>query len=143
MADILELKGEHRWLSNFWPAEVVLDGVAFPSVENAYQASKTLDASQREPFRSCTVSEAKFLGRRLTLRPDFDAEKVGIMRGLLAQKFCAGSELSKKLLATGEGKIVEGNFWGDVFWGVCRGRGKNVLGSLLMERRETLRQGEV
>jgi predicted NAD-dependent protein-ADP-ribosyltransferase YbiA (DUF1768 family) len=28
-----------------------------------------------------------------------------------------------------------------VFWGVCRGRGQNWLGRLLMERRALLRKG--
>lgn len=37
---IKEFQGEYRWLSNFWPARVVLDGVEYPTVENAYQASK-------------------------------------------------------------------------------------------------------
>ena len=42
------------------------------------------------------------------------------------------------LLATGDAKIVEGNTWGDVFWGVCNGVGENHLGEILMKVRQDL-----
>jgi len=29
-----KFKGKHAWLSNFWTAPVVLDGVVFPSVDS-------------------------------------------------------------------------------------------------------------
>jgi len=35
--------------------------------------------------------------------------------------------------------LIEGNTWGDTYWGVCRGRGSNNLGKLLMKIREVLR----
>jgi ribA/ribD-fused uncharacterized protein len=135
---ILEFQGEYRWLSNFWPAQVILGGAIYPSVENAYQAAKR-HPSQRAPFRTCTAGQAKRLGRAATLLPAWGQEKVLTMRGLLAQKFSVGSELGNRLLATGDCQIAEGNHWGDTFWGVCRGRGQNVLGRLIMERRDYLR----
>jgi hypothetical protein len=42
------------------------------------------------------------------------------------------------LLLTGDEELIEGNFWGDVFWGVCNGVGKNHLGKILMEVRSEL-----
>lgn len=42
------------------------------------------------------------------------------------------------LVGTGDAMLVEGNTWGDKFWGVCRGEGENQLGKLLMERRAFL-----
>jgi predicted NAD-dependent protein-ADP-ribosyltransferase YbiA (DUF1768 family) len=65
--------------------------------------------------------------------------KVDVMRDLIAQKFAVGSELADRLLATGDQELVEGNTWGDTFWGVCDGVGENWLGRLLMERRAALR----
>ena len=135
--DILEFQGEHRWLSNFWPATVTLDEVSFPTIEHAYQAAKTAP-SQREQFRHCTAGQAKKLGRTVRMRADWEQVKVATMRSLVEQKFAPGTELGEKLKATGSGQIVEGNNWGDVFWGVCRGRGQNWLGRLLMERRAFL-----
>ena len=135
--DILKFQGQHRWLSNFWPAQVVLDGKIFPSVECAYQAAKT-HPLQRGPFLYCEAWQAKRLGRTVELRSDWEQVKVPTMRSLIEQKFAPDTELGEKLKATGNCQIVEGNYWGDVFWGVCKGRGQNWLGRLLMERRAFL-----
>lgn len=35
--------GIYEFLSNFYPAPVTLDGVVYPTVENAFQAAKTGD----------------------------------------------------------------------------------------------------
>jgi len=45
----------------------------------------------------------------------------------------------ERLLATGDQELIEGNTWGDRFWGVCDGEGQNQLGRLLMELRNELR----
>jgi len=137
MNDILEFQGEYRWLSNFWPASVALDGVLYASVENAYQAAKT-HPTKRGPFVSCTAGTAKRLGRCVEVRPDWEQVKLQTMRLLIQQKFAQGTALAEKLAATGECLIVEGNNWGDTYWGVCNGRGQNNLGRLIMEQREAL-----
>ena len=135
--DILEFQGEHRWLSNFWYAKVSLDGVLYPSVEHAYQASKT-GPENRSAFMSCSAADAKKLGKKVPLRDGWEEEKVSIMRSLVEQKFALGSELGNRLVETGDAKLVEGNRWGDVFWGVCGGKGLNMLGVILMEYRAVL-----
>jgi ribA/ribD-fused uncharacterized protein len=132
-------RGEYRWLSTNWPAQVELGGMRFPSVEHAYQAAKTTDARQRAQFLTGSPGDAKRLGRRVTMRPDWEVVKVDVMRDLLRQKFARGSELAAKLIATGAQPLVEGNTWGDTFWGVCRGKGENNLGRLLMQVRDEVR----
>lgn len=42
-------------------------------------------------------------------------------------------------MATDDAELVEGNTWGDRYWGVVDGVGENRLGKLLMERRAELR----
>ena len=37
---ILGFFGEHRWLSNFWSAKIILDEIEFPTAEHAYVYSK-------------------------------------------------------------------------------------------------------
>lgn len=128
----------YRFLSNFWPAEVEFDGTVYPSVENAYQAAKVL-AKHRHNFTGCGPSAAKKLGRMYPMRNDWEEVKVSVMRDLIRQKFKPGSELSDRLLDTGDWLLEEGNTWGDTFWGVCDGVGENWLGRLLMERRGELR----
>ena len=39
-------------------------------------------------------------------------------------------------------RLVEGNKWGDQFWGMCRGYGLNRLGGILMQIRAELREGK-
>jgi ribA/ribD-fused uncharacterized protein len=132
-ASINSFRGEHRFLSNFYPAIVKLEGVLYPTVEHAFQAAKTTDQRLRAEIRNCeTAADAKQLGRRVPLRPDWDAVKVLIMENFVRQKFAPGSNLAARLIATGNAVLVEGNDWGDTFWGVCRGKGENMMGRILM-----------
>ena len=135
---ITEFQGQHRWLSNFWPVVVIYDGVKYPSVENAYQAAKTLDIVARKPFESCTAGESKRFGRRLIIRKDWDQIKLDVMFSLCKQKFNQ-EPYRTWLLATGDQEIQEGNKWNDIFWGVCRGVGLNNLGQIIMAIRKDLR----
>jgi ribA/ribD-fused uncharacterized protein len=136
--------GDYRFLSNFHPVEVELNGVTYPSVEHAYQASKTLDGSQRDAIRRRqTAGQAKKMGQGVKLRRDWNNVKVKIMEHVLRQKF-EKDELKKQLLATGDAELIEGNTWGDNFWGMVKGHdgkfyGKNNLGRLLMKIRQDLR----
>ena len=115
-----------------------MDGIEYPSVEHAYQAAKTVDRRERAAIAKCaTAGEAKKLGQKCAIRPDWDAVKIEIMRGLLKKKF-SYRRLKKALLDTGEAYLEEGNNWGDSFWGVCNDIGENHLGKLLMEIRDEL-----
>jgi len=132
-------RGKHAALSNFSPAWVWLEGRRYPSVEHAYQAAKTLDLYERARIRAArSPGEAKRLGRSVALRPGWDTARLGVMRRLLVQKFDQ-AKFAEVLLSTGDAQLVEGNDWGDVFWGVCRGEGKNYRGLMLMDIRHELR----
>jgi predicted NAD-dependent protein-ADP-ribosyltransferase YbiA (DUF1768 family) len=39
-------------------------------------------------------------------------------------------------------ELVEGNWWNDTYWGICDGTGRNRLGQLLMDLRNTLMNEE-
>ena len=131
---IKSFSGEYQFLSNFYPVEVILDGVTYPTVENAYQAAKTLDLEKRKEFIGVSPGFAKRLGQRLELRPDWSGVKLNIMKQLNEQKYMR-PDLRKKLCDTYPQDIVEGNTWGDTFWGVCDGKGSNHLGQILMSVR--------
>lgn len=133
--------GEYRFLSNFYPSVVTLEGVQYPTVEHAYQAAKTFNPYEREYIRTrSTPAAAKRSGKTFfRMRPDWDDAKVYVMEGLLRQKFTGYHDLSLKLYETGDIYIEETNTWGDTFWGVCNGKGQNVLGNLLMKIRSDIR----
>ena len=133
---INSFSGEYAFLSNFYPAKVVYMGVEFPTVEHAYQAAKSAYPQIRKSFLQCkTPGEAKRAGRKIPMREDWMVIRVSVMRNLLNQKF-ADPVLRELLMKTAPAELIEGNWWGDTFWGVCRGEGKNVLGKLLMEIRD-------
>ena len=131
--------GDFRFLSNFYPCKVILDDVEYQSVEHAYQAAKTLDTNERKPFHKSplpTAGESKKMGRQLTMRSDWEGVKLSVMENLLVQKF-ADSDLKAQLAETGEKVLIEGNTWGDDFWGIdSRKGGQNHLGKLLMKIRD-------
>ena len=132
---INSFRNEHRFLSNFYPSVVALDGLDFPTVEHAYQAAKTLDGTKRRQIQQAkSAGDAKRLGRHVNLRSDWEDIKIDVMRQLLRQKFSEPMMLNQ-LLSTGTHELVEGDWWNDKFWGVCNGVGENHLGKLLMEIR--------
>lgn len=133
---ITSFRGSHSFLSNFYATEVYFEGERYPSSEHAYQAAKTLDSSLRKYIASLpTPGDAKREGRKVLLRPNWEGIKVDVMQEILRDKF-SDIELREKLLATGDAALVEANSWGDSFWGVHGGIGKNMLGKILMELRD-------
>lgn len=134
-----QFQGEYSWLSNFWPAEVLDElGIMYPTVENAFQAAKTMDKQAREQIATMGPGKAKRFARKLDLRSDWEEVKVGIMEILLEMKFSI-PELREKLMATDDMELIEGNWWHDTFWGVYKGEGQNTLGKLIMKIRANIR----
>ena len=62
------------------------------------------------------------------------------MYDCLVSKFKLDKVLRFKLLDTYPAELIEGNTWGDTYWGVCNGAGKNMLGKLLMKLRDEMKQ---
>lgn len=138
-----EFDGEYRFLSNFFVKDMTYKGVVFPSAEHAYHWEKTHDPDEKEKIKQAdSPAAAKKLGRKVNCRDDWNSVKIDIMRTIVAAKF-ADPELAAKLLETGKAELVEGNWWGDTFWGVCKGTGQNWLGKLLMETREGLKNEQL
>jgi ribA/ribD-fused uncharacterized protein len=135
---IAELTGKYRPLSNFWSCFIMYNGTVYPSVENAYQAAKCKNRSDREKFLYIKSSEAKRLGRVVAMRDDWEEVKLDLMYRLVKQKFEKYSELRELLLETHSYEIQEGNWWGDTFWGTVNGKGQNHLGKILMRVRDGL-----
>ena len=138
---INEFRGDYAFLSNFYPAPVSYMGQTYANNEAAFQAQKTLSAREQRKFcifRMHNPSDAKKLGRDLTLRPDWEKMKVRFMYEICMCKFMQNPELRDKLLATGESTLIEGNNWGDYFWGKVNNCGENQLGIILMDVRAKL-----
>jgi predicted NAD-dependent protein-ADP-ribosyltransferase YbiA (DUF1768 family) len=159
--------GEYRFLSNFYPVDVQAYGFAFKSVEAAYQAAKECFSLKRPEvitaFAHDSAFEAKWRGSGdklhklkrdadlvvLELPKNWDTPlfnrrplKVRVMAMLLDRKFAQGTTLLEQLVATGDVPLIEGNTWGDTFWGVCGTTGENMLGKMLMKIRDENRSSK-
>ena len=87
-------------------------------------------------FKDLNASEAKKLGRQITLRKDWEDVKIRIMQEIVTAKFEQHPDLANKLLDTKDAYLEEGNTWGDRIWGTVDGKGANNLGIILMSERE-------
>lgn len=137
-----EFTGQYRFLSNFWNCYILFDQQMYPSVENAYQAAKCKNIEDRLYFRTCKSSEAKQRGKIVVMRDDWEKVKLDIMYELVKQKFSEYYQLGELLMQT-FGKLEEGNWWGDTFWGTVNGEGQNHLGRILMRVRDELRNAAI
>ena len=92
---ISSFTGEHRFLSNFYPC-------LGSSVEHLYQSLKCSDLEEaRAVMTSPTPGQAKRLGRKVSMRPDWEQVKISIMTELVRMKF-RDPDLRSRLLATGD-----------------------------------------
>lgn len=126
----------YYFLSNFSDSVFVYDGIQYQNAEAAFQAQKCENPKDREQFSSLNSTEAKKLGRKVSLRKDWESVKVDLMRQIVTEKFQQNPDLKEQLLATGNAYLEEGNTWGDRIWGTVDGKGANLLGQILMALRE-------
>lgn len=130
---------KYKFLSNFHMFPIVYEGIKYPSTEHAYQAAKTVNPKLKQLIAQYkTPAEAKKAGQQVAMRPDWNDVRLQIMEDVLLLKF-ADAKLRDKLLATEDEELVEGNTWGDKYWGQVDGVGENHLGKLLMKLRSEYR----
>ena len=142
--DITSFSGEYEFLSNFYSVPVNYK-YTYSSAEAAYQAQKSENTSDALEFTKYNPGKAKRMGRKVELRSDWEEVKLEVMRDVVFAKFFQNPELAKRLLATGDSTLIEGNDWHDTFWGVDleTGEGQNNLGKILMEIRAELKNPKV
>lgn len=128
----------YRFLSNFHLCDIFHDGLLYPSTENAYQAAKFTDLNFRRQFTTITAREAKILGRDTDLTDEevarWDVCRLETMIEITQLKY-ANKNCRSMLMDTGFRYLEETNYWKDHYWGVCDGRGLNMLGKVIMDIR--------
>lgn len=142
MNKIESFREPYDFLSNFYNCKIVYKGIIYNNAEAAYQAQKCPERALE--FCNLTGAQAKKLGRLVEMNPDFETKKLVIMTEILTEKFYQNPDLMEKLLATKDAELIEGNWWGDTFWGVCTNKkmdhiGENWLGKILMSIRSKKR----
>jgi ribA/ribD-fused uncharacterized protein len=149
--------------SNFYPSSITIDNVLYPTVEHYYQVQKFNDQEYREiirqastPYKAKILASQRIVGgydwrtvlnttiktylqKGVKIREDWEKVKEKIMLKGLEIKF-QHPRLKKMLLKTKDAKLIE-NSPTDYYWGVgASGTGKNRLGILLMQVRESLNE---
>ncbi|NWD71777.1 NADAR family protein [Pseudomonas gingeri] len=133
-------------LSNLYKREVLFEGVVYPTSEHAYQAGKP----RKEPVRDWILSAPSPALVAMAahglywwdIRPGWSKVKFERMRAILVTKFTQHDDLKALLLSTGDARLVEAATTDNEVnrtWGEVNGKGKNMLGILLMEVRNELR----
>ena len=147
--DILFYKSNEKpygAFSNLYRCEVTFDGAIYPTSEHAYQAGKACSQAVRDwllaaPTPSLVAMAAHGL-YSWDVVPDWATVKVDRMRGVLRAKFHQHPELRELLVSTGEARLVEAPTTNNAvnrLWGEVNGKGKNLLGVLLMEVRAEIK----
>lgn len=133
--------------SNLHRTPVVFEGREYPTAEHAYQAGKARKEDVREwilnaPSPALAAMAAHGL-YTWDIVPNWSKIKFDRMREVLRAKFAQHEDLQMLLLSTGNMRLVEAGKTDNVVnrtWGEVNGKGKNMLGILLMEVREELRE---
>ena len=159
---------KYACFSNFSSHRVTYRGINYENSEAAFQAQKFEDENVKQLFKSLDPSKAKALGRskviflntegeyyknklpsgigqrsneftKHTMKSDWDKIRVEEMYQIVKNKFEQNQDIKELLLSTGERELIEGNTWGDKFWGKVDRKGLNFLGRILMQVRHELR----
>jgi ribA/ribD-fused uncharacterized protein len=132
---------EYGFLSNFAPGFDFKDkGYTWYTSEHYYQAMKSpLKEDWNLVLESIDPRHAKEKGNKILMYSDWTTKRNEIMKNAIRLKFSKNSEAARLLLETRPHYLIEYAPWGDTYWGVDRNyNGKNMLGKLLMERRNEL-----
>lgn len=127
--------------SNFAPFAIEIAGRVWPTSEHFFQAQKFAGTEHEEQIRLAeTPMKAANMGRdrHRPLHPDWEQAKDDVMRQAIKAKFSQHPELRSLLISTGTAELIE-NTKNDSYWGDGGdGTGRNMLGKILMEERNTI-----
>ena len=128
--------------SNFYRAQIYVDGRMWKTSEHYYQAMKFDGHPEhvKDVHNARIPADAAKIGRdkKRPLREDWEEVKDDVMYRALKAKYTQHPKLRKLLVDTGNAILVEHTV-NDRYWGDGGdGSGKNMLGKLLMKLRDEL-----
>lgn len=139
---IIKFSGEHYFLDNFYPCEVVFDGLTYHSSEAAFQAQK---APKEERYLFAELkkgADVKKLGGKTgpyAMKQgsaeliDWNKRSTKVMEEVVRAKFNQNPDLAEKLIATGDLHLVEGNNHDDNLYGIQLKRVPGARKKLLVD----------
>lgn len=138
-----KVNDEFGCFSNFSDHGLELKGKYWNTVEHYFQAQKFAGTAYEEEVRLAkTPMDAARKGRdrKRPLRDDWELVKDDLMKEAVLKKFSTHPDIRALLISTGNQEIIEATT-DDYYWGCgLSGTGKNMLGKILMEVRELLKE---
>jgi len=141
---ISSFRGKYFFLSNFFPCDISHRDKTFQNVEQCFQYEKAIifhdEYTTNKILAAPNPTDAKKLGKtiknfNITLWNNIRKDE---MFSILTNKF-NNPILAEQLRQTDNAELIEGNTWGDTYWGKYNGTGQNILGKLLMEIRSAIK----
>lgn len=136
------MTGKYAFLSNYYNCSVPYNGITYLNAEAAFQAQKETNPVKKLSYADVPPNIGKRMGRKASLRKDWENVKDNIMYEVVKSKFVHNPDLIKKLLNVKE-PIIEDNTWNDTYWGVCNGKGENKLGQILTRLQNEFRKNQL
>lgn len=132
--------------SNLFRRDVKFEGLIYPTAEHAYQAGKARKPEVREWLMAAPTPALLAMAAhglyQWDVVTDWSRIKFDRMRAVLRTKFSQHDDLKELLVSTRDAKLVESATVDNAvnrLWGEVNGRGRNMLGVILMDVREELR----
>lgn len=157
---IVSFRGAYSCFSSFWYAPFTMPefpGTILPTREHYFQARKAVSSADLNWILTApSPQEAKRRGNAIQCRENWDDLRRLVMMQAVLTQFSAHDPMRSVLGGTGRAVLVEGNSWGDTYWGAvvsgseltgnapvwsCGGlvlAGHNWLGRILMMARDVL-----
>lgn len=133
--------------SNLFQRSITFEGRKFPTAEHAYQAGKAKSKKVREWILSAPAPSLVAMAAHglytWNVISNWSQIKYARMRKVLHAKFSQHEDLRRLLLSTANARLIEAPTVDNEVsrtWGEINGKGRNVLGVLLMDLRTTLRK---
>lgn len=135
MESINSFTKDYQFLSNSYNFPLVVDGIPYTNAESAFWAQRVKDSRARNKFSRLSGNKARAKAIQAEPVEDWDENSISYMEKVLRSKF-KDPKLMKLLLKTKGQNLINTNTYRDDYWGVYMGKGKNLLGKLLMKIRD-------
>jgi ribA/ribD-fused uncharacterized protein len=137
----------YSFLSNDYISDITIDGKLYNHVEGYFQSSKHMGINDNlaerlrcilSPIVCKKISEKQFITDDKQVKWD-QGYKLIVMKRAVLTKFITDQDLAKKLISTGTNELIY-NAPDDDYWGNgTDDKGSNVLGNVLMETRDVIK----
>lgn len=135
MESINSFTKDYQFLSNTYNSPVEIDGIKYTNAESAFWAQRVKDSRARNKFSRLSGNKARAKAIQAEPVEDWDENINHYMERVLRSKF-KDPKMMGLLSKTKGMNLINTNTYRDDYWGVYMGKGKNVLGRLLMKIRD-------